>query len=133
MKVVLWILQILLGAGFLYSGWLKAFQYETAKATWTWVADVPQGLVNFIGAVELLGVLGLILPTALRIKPILTPIAAVGLAVVSLSGGIFHLMRNESDVVINIVFLVLASAIAVGRFRLKGEERGNRKAPAGRI
>ena len=86
---------------------------------------MPQGLVISIGIVELLGVLGLILPMALKIKPILTPIAALGLAAVSMFGGIFHLVRNESDIMINIIFMVLALFIAIGRFRLSPSQSGS--------
>ncbi|RXZ83084.1 DoxX family protein [Paenibacillaceae bacterium] len=119
MNIALWVVQGVLGIGFVYSGWLKAFQYKTALSTWSWVNDVPQGMVTLIGIIELIGVLGLILPMALKIKPILTPIAAVGLAAVSLFGGIFHLIRNESDILINLIFMVLALFIAFGRFKLK--------------
>ncbi|WP_342476435.1 DoxX family protein [Paenibacillus sp. FSL H7-0350] len=118
MNIVLWVLQIVLGAGFLYSGWLKAFQLDSARAAWSWVNDVPQGVVMGIGIAELLGVLGLILPMALRILPQLTPLAAMGLAAAACSGLVFHLLRGESNVWINIIFIVLAAIIADGRFRL---------------
>lgn len=71
-----------------------------------------------IGIAELLGVLGLILPMALRIQPQLTPLAAMGLAAAAGSGLVFHLLRGESNVWINILFIVLAIIIAIGRFRL---------------
>lgn len=70
---------------FIYSGWLKAFQYNKARAEWGWVKDVPQWLVVFIGLAELLGAIALILPEALNVAPILTPIAATALAAVVLS------------------------------------------------
>lgn len=62
--------------------------------------------------------LGLILPMALRILPQLTPIAAIGLAAAAGSGLVFHLLRGESNVWINIIFILLAVIIAAGRFRL---------------
>ncbi|MFC6647785.1 DoxX family protein [Paenibacillus rhizoplanae] len=71
-----------------------------------------------IGIAELLGVLGLILPMALRIQPQLTPLAAMGLTGAAGSGLVFHLLRGESNVWINILFIVLAIIIAIGRFRL---------------
>ncbi|RJE88307.1 DoxX family protein [Paenibacillus sp. 1011MAR3C5] len=79
----------------MYSGWLKAFQYEKAKASWGWVKEVPKGLVFFIGLAELLGGIGVILPQALDIMPLLTPLAATGLATVVLFGAIFHIARKE--------------------------------------
>lgn len=117
MNVVLWIVQGILVVGFIYSGWLKAFKYEKAKTSWTWVKDVPKGLVFFIGLAELIGALGLILPQATKIAPVLTPIAAVGLAAVVLFGAIFHIRRKEyRDIGVNIVFLALALFVAIGRF-----------------
>ncbi|WP_372631396.1 DoxX family protein [Cohnella sp.] len=126
MNIVLWIVQIGLGVGFMYSGWLKVFQYESALSTWTWVNDIPQGLVMLVGIAELLGVLGLILPMALKIKPLLTPIAAVGLAAIACSGMIFHLLRGEYDIWINIVFTLSALLIAAGRFRLMRRQKSGK-------
>ncbi|GAA4837660.1 hypothetical protein GCM10023310_14070 [Paenibacillus vulneris] len=118
MNVGLWIVQGILALGFIYSGWLKAFQYEAAKTSWTWVSDVPKNLVFFIGLVELLGVIGLILPQALKIVPVLTPIAAAGLAVIVLLGAVFHIMRGEyGEIVVNFIFLALALFVAIGRLK----------------
>lgn len=117
MNIALWIVQGILALGFIYSGWLKAFQREKAKASWHWANDVAGGLVFWIGIAELIGALGLILPQATNIAPVLTPIAAIGLAAVVLFGAVFHLMRKESkDIGINIAFLALALFVAIGRF-----------------
>lgn len=89
----------------MYSGWMKAFQYEQAQAAWPWVGDVPKPFVFMIGILELAGVLGLILPLAAGIAPILTPIAALGLAVTVLLGAAFHVSRKEyKEIRVNIVF-----------------------------
>ncbi|QGQ99323.1 DoxX family protein [Paenibacillus psychroresistens] len=116
MNIVLWIVQGILGLGFIFSGWMKAFQYEKAKASWPWVKEVSRGLVLFIGIVELFGALGLILPQATNIAPILTLIAAIGLAAIVLFGALFHIKRKEyREIGVNIVFFVLAVFVAVGR------------------
>lgn len=118
MNVVLWIAQGILALGFVYSGWLKAFQYEVAKTSWTWVSDVPKDLVFFIGLVELLGAIGLILPQATKIVPVLAPIAAAGLAAIVLFGAVFHMMRGEyGEIVVNIIFLAFALFVAIGRLK----------------
>ncbi|MFB7815022.1 DoxX family protein [Paenibacillus chitinolyticus] len=118
MNVVLWIVQGILALGFIYSGWLKAFQYEAAKASWTWVSDVPKALVFFIGLAELLGVIGLILPQATKIVPVLTPTAAAGLAAIVLFGAVFHIMRGEyRQIGVNIIFLAFALFVAIGRLK----------------
>ncbi|QOS81853.1 DoxX family protein [Paenibacillus sp. JNUCC31] len=116
MNIALWIVQGILGVGFIFSGWMKAFQYEKAKKSWPWVNEVSKGLVFFIGVVELLGVLGIIVPQAANIAPGLTPIAAIGLAVIVLLGAIFHIWRKEyKEIGVNIVFLALAVLVVIGR------------------
>jgi hypothetical protein len=70
-----------------------------------------------IGAVEILGAIGLILPQALDIAPVLTPLAATGLAVIQVGAIIVHGRRKETKALpMNVVLLVLAAFVAVGRF-----------------
>jgi putative oxidoreductase len=81
-----------------------------------WVNSVPEGLVRFIGASELAGALGLLLPALTRIKPGLTALAAVGLATVMLLAALFHLSRGEGGALVpNFVLAGLAVFIAWGR------------------
>lgn len=116
MNVTLWIVQIILAAGFVYSGWMKTFHIESSKKTWSWVKDVPKTLVVLIGIAELLGAPGLVLPWALNIAPVLTPIAAMALAAVALLGMMFHIWRKEyREIGVNIFFVVLALIVAIGR------------------
>lgn len=116
MNITLWIVQILLAAMFLMAGSTKAFNYEKAKSSLPWVKDVPKNLVTFIGISELLAGLGLILPLALNILPILTPVAAIAIAVIMVLSALFHLTRKEySGIIFNIVLLVLALIVAIGR------------------
>ncbi|CAN7758823.1 DoxX family protein [Paenibacillus sp. LjRoot153] len=117
MDIALWTIQGLAAIGFVYSGWLKAFRYEQAKASWGWVKDVSKAFVVFIGIVELIGAIGLILPQVTSIAPILTPIAATGLAAVVLLGALFHVSRKEyREIGVNIVFFSLAALITICRF-----------------
>lgn len=90
--------------------------YRVVKKTWAWVNDVPKSLVIWIGIAELLGALGLVLPWALNITPVLTPIAAIALATVTLLGMLFHVSRKEyRELGVNIFFIVLALIVAFGR------------------
>ena len=83
-----------------------------------WAAQMPEVFVRFIGAAEVLGAIGLILPSLLRIQPKLTPIAAVGLALVMLFAIIFHISRGETGVIgMNFVLIAIAAFIAWGRFK----------------
>jgi putative oxidoreductase len=92
----LWVVQGLLGAMFLAIGAMKATQPIPVLAnTLGWPAAVPAPLVRVIGIAELLGGLGLILPAATSVKPMLTPLAGVGLAMVTLLAAIFHIRRGE--------------------------------------
>lgn len=117
MNIALWIIQVILAFIMIMAGGSKVFQFEKFKEGMDWVTDKNRGLVTFIGISEVLGGIGLILPLALNIAPILTPIAAVGLAIIMLLAAIFHGMRKEYQAIIgNIVFLVLALLIAIGRF-----------------
>jgi uncharacterized membrane protein YphA (DoxX/SURF4 family) len=117
MNIALWIVQVLLGAMFVYSGVLKAFQYERAKASLVWVKDVPRVLVTIIGISELLGGLGLALPSLSGILPWLTPLAAADLALIMILAIGFHASRREPQAIgFNAVLLVLAAFVAYGRF-----------------
>ena len=117
MNIALWIVQVLLGGMFVMAGMMKAFQYERARASLPWVKDVPRGLVTFIGISELLGGLGLLLPALTGILPWLTPLAAVGLALVMILAIGFHASRREGPAIgFNVALLVLAAFVAYGRF-----------------
>jgi len=118
MNVFLWIVQSILAAMFVMAGLMKSTQpKEKLAPKLPWVADFSAGTVRFIGVVELLGGLGLILPAATGIAPVLTPTAATGLAVVMVLAAATHVRRREpSAVAFNAVLFVLAAVVAWGRF-----------------
>ena len=76
MSRVLWVVQVLLAALFLFAGVMKLVMPLDQLAG---PVELPGAFIRFIGVVEALGALGLILPALLRIRPGLTPLAAVGL------------------------------------------------------
>jgi uncharacterized membrane protein YphA (DoxX/SURF4 family) len=111
MNSALWVVQVLLAAAFVFVGVKKVFQYDRAKTS------LPRGLVTFIGVSELLGGLGLLLPALTGILPWLTPLAAVGLAIIMILASIFHATRGEAQgIITTVVLLVLAVFVAYGRF-----------------
>ncbi|GII28015.1 DoxX family protein [Planotetraspora mira] len=118
MNVVLWVLQSILALLYLFAGIKKTFQSRAALSPQMgWVDDLSDGQVKLIGIAELLGAIGLILPAALDIAPILTPLAATGLVIVQIGAIPVHLRRGETKLVpFNVVLLVLAAIIAWGRF-----------------
>jgi hypothetical protein len=86
---------------------------------WTGFSDVPRGLVVCIGIAEVLGAAGLVLPMAMGVMPWLTPLAAVGLAVVVLMASGFHQRANEYlEAVETALWAGIAAVIAVGRWEL---------------
>lgn len=117
LNIALWVVQVLLGLMFLMAGGTKAFQsIEAMAASLPWVTDVSSGLVRFIGISELLGGLGLLLPSILRIKPSLTVWAAIGLAAVMVLAAIFHGSRGEFPAIgMNLLFAALFAFVAWGR------------------
>jgi uncharacterized membrane protein YphA (DoxX/SURF4 family) len=117
-NVVLWVLQVILALAFGMAGVLKTTQpKEKLAKNMGWVEDYSPGMVKFIGAVEFLAALGLVLPAVTGIATVLTPLAATGLAIIMIGAIITHARRHESQpIVINVVLLVLTALIAWGRF-----------------
>lgn len=119
MNVALWIISALLAAAFAGAGAMKlATPRAQLQPKMGWVADVSDGQVKAIGALELLGAIGLILPAAVDIAPILVPIAAVGLALTMAGAFVVHLRRKDPMQVAMapVVLGLLAVVVAVGRF-----------------
>lgn len=118
LNIGLWVAQGLLALAFGMAGALKATTpIEELGKSMAWVADVPVGLVRFIGTAEFAGALGMILPSALRIKPLLTPLAGAGLVVVMCLAAAFHLSRGEApNVPANLILGGLAAFVAWGRY-----------------
>ncbi|MGC3993603.1 MAG: DoxX family protein [Propionicimonas sp.] len=118
MNIVLWILQSVLALVFLAAGALKVSQpREKLQQAMGWVADFSTPMVRFIGSVEILAALGLVLPAATGILPILTPLAATGLVIVMIGAAVTHARRKEPQMIAaNAVLLVLAAVVAWARF-----------------
>lgn len=119
MNIALWIIASVLAAAFLMAGLMKATRPKATLApTMAWVENFSAGTVKFIGVVEILGAIGLILPAALGIAPILTPLAATGLAIVMVLAIVtVHAPRKEmQNIAVNAVLLLLAAFVAVMRF-----------------
>src|SRR5437763_6403912 len=96
MNVALWIVAILLAAAFGMAGITKMTKpKEELAPKMGWVNDYSATNVKLIGAVELLGAIGLILPWATGIAKILTPLAAVGLGLVMVLAAIYHARKGE--------------------------------------
>jgi uncharacterized membrane protein len=120
MDTALWIIAGLLAAGFLLAGANKLFipREKLAKAPGGgWVLDFSAGFVKGLGAVEILGAIGLILPALLDIAPVLVPLAAVGLGLIMIGAASVEFRRQEfKHVLLNLTYLAMAAFVAFGRF-----------------
>ena len=116
MTYALWIVQALLALVFLFAGVAKLVMpiEEMTKDI-----QMPGAFLRFIAVVEILGALGLILPSLLRIRPGLTPLAAAGLVIIMIGATVVSLMIGP--VVMALMPLVvglLAALVAYGRWKL---------------
>src|SRR5581483_4357342 len=121
MNLTLWIITGLLAAAFLVAGANKLFipKEKLARAPGGgWVLDFSTDFVKALGAIEILGAVGLILPALLDIALILVPLAAIGLALIMVGAAIVTFRRHEfRHVLLNLTYLALAAFVAWGHFR----------------
>ncbi|MBK8757753.1 MAG: DoxX family protein [Actinomycetales bacterium] len=118
MNTALWIVQIILALMFVVAGIQKSMQPKARlveKLPWT--EDFSPCMIRFIGIVELLAAVGLVLPAATGIVPILTPLAASGLVVIMILAILTHRRRGETGaIVFNAALLMAAAFVAWARF-----------------
>jgi uncharacterized membrane protein YphA (DoxX/SURF4 family) len=119
MTVVVWIATGLLAALFLMAGSMKVAKSKEqilADPRMGWAEDFSGGAIKLIGAVEVLGAIGLILPGAFDVATGLVPAAAIGLAITMVGAIIVHARRGETQsLVMNLVLLALSVFVAVER------------------
>ena len=123
-NTVLWILAGFLGTAFAVAGTtlvlLPKDRYRAIHESQHWVDDFSAGQVKVIGALKLLGGLGLLLPAAGDIAPGLVPVAACGLALFMAGAGATRLRRGElPSLLSDLLFLGMFAFLAWGRFDLE--------------
>ena len=121
MNLSLWIVADLLAVAYLFAGGGKLVIPKERIAAMTpaagWVDDFSAGTVKAIGALEVLAAVGLVLPAAIDIAPVLVPLAAVGLVFLMAGAVITRIRRHEpKPMVADLVYLALAVFVAWGRF-----------------
>ena len=118
MNIAVWIVAGLLAAVFLFAGGAKLLipRARLAEAPGgAWVNAFSPGFVKGLGAVEILGATGLILPAALDIAPVLVPVAAIGLAGIMVGAAIVTFRFHEvGHALLNLAYLSLAVFVAWG-------------------
>src|SRR5918993_1581843 len=119
MNLALWIVAGLLAVVYLLSGAGKLIVPKEKLATAPgggWVEDFSAGSVKAIGALEVLAAVGLVLPAATGIAPVLVPLAAAGLVLLMAGAVLTRLRRHETKAMVaDLVYLALAAFVAWGR------------------
>jgi uncharacterized membrane protein YphA (DoxX/SURF4 family) len=123
-NIALWITAGLLTAVLLFSGFGKLFVQREKMAAMAdaarWVLDFKPATLKAIGALEILGAVGLILPALLDIAPILVPVAASGLMLIMTGATIMRIRRGETKNALGDAgYLALTTFVTIGRFALE--------------
>ncbi|MBX9851244.1 MAG: DoxX family protein [Cytophagaceae bacterium] len=121
MNIFIWILQFFTAFIFLYSGICKSYfsEQKLVSKGQTGVEGLPIYFIRFIGLAEIFGALGLILPCLFSIYPVLTPIAALSLALIMPFAAKIHYKRKEyKNTLLNCIIFILCLLIAYGRIFL---------------
>jgi DoxX-like family len=119
MNVIIWIIQGLLSLAFFMAGFIKIImpKDKLKEEIGGWVDDYKVPQLKILGLTEILAGFGLILPMLFDILPVLTPIAACGLVFTMIGAAQTHFKRKES-IITNVVLLVLALFVIIGRLFL---------------
>jgi len=117
-NIGLWIVQVALAVFYGMAGVMKLTQpIEGLVASgMAYAGDYPELLTRFIGTMEVLGAIGIILPAATRIAPRLTPLAALGFSAIQVLAIGLHTTRGEFTILpFNLVLLALSLLVLWGR------------------
>lgn len=116
LHIALWVVQVALALAFGMIGVTKLTTSEAdlIQQSGELIEKYGVGLIRFIGISEVLGALGLILPAALRILPVLTPLASLGLAIIMVLATALHASKGE-PIVTQVIFLLLTLFVVWGR------------------
>jgi DoxX-like family len=113
LNTVLWIVQTLLAALFLFAGVMKLILAIEEMAG---PVALPGLFLRFIGVAEALGALGLMLPGLFKIRPVLTPLAAAGLVIIMAGATVITAMGGQiAPALIPLTVGLVAASVAYGR------------------
>jgi uncharacterized membrane protein YphA (DoxX/SURF4 family) len=105
-------MQVVLALAFFAAGFMKVTRpKQELRLRMAWVESFAPRTIHLIGAAEILGAVGLILPAATGIAPFLTPLAAVCLALVMVGAIWVHATRRDPTVTIVVPGAILALLI----------------------
>jgi len=120
MNILLWVLQGALALLCISGGAFQIFKIEELQTTVAAMRELPRGLWAFLGAFGCLAGLGLILPGAFKVLPVLTPISAAAVALHSLLISAFYIHYGDrAPLPYSVAMAIMAAFIAYGRFALE--------------
>jgi hypothetical protein len=119
MDTTLWIVAVLLAVVFATGGLSKlAIPKEKLAAApgGGWVEDFDPDAIRALGALDALAAVGLVVPAAVDIAPVLVPLAAAGV-VLLMAGAVLVRLRHgaRGAIVVDLTYLALAAFVAWGR------------------
>ena len=115
--ISLWIVQGLLALTFVGAGiWKVATPIPELASMIPWAGQVSPGLLHATAVFDILGGLGVLLPSVTRINPGLTVLAALGCVALQVSAIVFHFSRGEAaNTPFNFLLVALSLLVAWGR------------------
>jgi uncharacterized membrane protein YphA (DoxX/SURF4 family) len=117
MNILLWVLQIALAWLCIAGGIFQIFKIEQLQKGVASMRALPRGLWAFLGAFGCVAGLGLILPGATHVLPVLTPIAAAAVAVESVFiSALYVYYRDFSPLLYSVAMTIMAAFFFYGRF-----------------
>jgi len=120
MNILLWVLQILLAWLCIAGGIFQIFKIEQLQKDVKSMRELPRGLWAFLGVFGCVAGLGLILPGAIHVLPVLTAFAAAAVAAQSvLISGFYIRFGDSSPLIYSAAMAIMAAFISYGRFALK--------------
>lgn len=116
MTAAFWIVAALLALAFAAGGLMKLTKPKEALAAsgMAWTEDFSAGTIKLVAALEVVGAVGVVVPALVGVADVLSPIAAIGLAVVMVGAIVVHVRRKESATPAIVLLVLSAAAAALG-------------------
>jgi hypothetical protein len=115
--MILWVIQTFLAVAFGAAGTMKLVRPKAQLAAnphMGWMHSVPQAQIRLLGIAEVLGAIGLVVPMATGIAPLLTRAAAAGLAAL-MGGAVATHMNRQEPAAVATALAVLTIVVATLR------------------
>lgn len=124
MNTALWIIAAVAAVAYFIGGATQVLmpkdKYRSLAASQHWADDFSSGQIKAIGTVKMIGAIGLVLPAAVRVAPVLVPLAAVGLMLFMAGAATTRFRRSEWGYLVgDVAFLAVFAFLAWGRFSLQ--------------